>query len=160
MSNETSAAKDDFALTAGGRKLLAVPSKIKTNLVSRGLNAISVDKHQANQLLDKKRKGIAAWENGDRKLAFSILLEIANAGDAEAQMYIGFLHYHADDELCNVELALEYLTKSADQGWLQAQSTLGYLYSTEFCELDQAKFLAFHWLFKAARQGDKHSYFF
>jgi uncharacterized protein len=156
MSNDTPAANGDLTLTVGAQDLQVVPAKTKSNLVSRGLNAISIDNNPTDQLFNIKKSGITAYENGDHALSYKLLIEIAEQGDPEAQMYIGWL-YIQDDK--NPE-SLIFLTKSADQGWVEAQSTLGHLFFTEWNHLEQANLLAFKWLLTSANNGYKNSFGF
>lgn len=73
--------------------------------------------------------GLAAYERGDGKAALAQWRPQANAGDAEAQYYLGRLYfYEFKDIRRNYRTAARWFRKAAEQGHAAAQYKLGGMY--------------------------------
>ena len=116
--------------------------------------------------------GFKAYENRKYQTAYYVLLPFANKGNAKAQHVVGRMLWYGNGVKKNEIKAVEYLLKSAKQGYVRAQLQLGYIY--EF-KISNAKLmgtkLAFEgasqpldpkvgikWLLAAARQGNMQAY--
>ena len=58
----------------------------------------------------------------------SKLQQQANAGDAQKQLELALCYANGTDVEKNVEIALDWHTKAAEQGHVEAQFTLGFLH--------------------------------
>jgi len=95
---------------------------------------------------------ITAGKQGDDATAFAHWQTLAEAGDAEAQLTLGLLHYQGDGTAQDSTQARVWLEKAAAQNNATAQYMLGVLYQRgEGGAQDHAK--ARTWLEKAAAQG-------
>jgi uncharacterized protein len=83
------------------------------------------------------------------KNAREILLPFAQAGDAEAQFYVGTMYEEGRGFPKNTALALDWYLKSANQGYESAQTQLAYIYEKgDIVKQDHNK--AFFWMSKAS----------
>jgi Sel1 repeat len=85
---------------------------------------------------------------------FATLLRKAQAGDAKAQFDLASAFSQGDGVAKDPAKGIEWLKKSALQGYPGAQVVLGYMYQKGI-EMDKDPFEAAKWYKKAARQGDK-----
>ena len=91
-----------------------------------------------------------AW--GDYELAVRQFVELAEAGDAEAQFQLGKLYREGTGVDRNAETAVQWFRQSADQGHADAQYALGTMHLTgEGVFKDDV--WAINWYRKAAQQG-------
>lgn len=101
---------------------------------------------------------LAAYEAKDYARAHGLLKPLADAGNAPAQMHIGLLYYLGQGVPENERVAVDWLTKSAGQGNLDAMYHLGNVY---VFGNDAAKFTAepdveaAKWYFEAGRAGHR-----
>lgn len=95
------------------------------------------------------RAGIEAWQRADYAQAVAIWTPLATNGDADAQFNLGQAYRLGRGVAINLAVAKDWFEKSADQGHLDAQTTLGLLL---FQGGDPAEGLK--WLKKAALQGE------
>lgn len=71
--------------------------------------------------------GIAAYEAKDYPRAYSLLLPLAEGGDAEAQFLIGDLYFDGKGEAQDYAAAIAWFTKAAKQGHARSLGSLGYM---------------------------------
>ena len=93
--------------------------------------------------------GIRAFENKDYKKALEYFNPAADAGNAKAQNYLGYMYQNGYGVTRYYEKALEYYQKAAEQGYAEAQNHLGDIYFYDKGEFEQAR----EWYEKAAEQG-------
>jgi TPR repeat protein len=93
--------------------------------------------------------GIQAWQRGDYPAAVSIWRPLAEHGDADAQFNLGQAYRLGRGVATDLAVARGWLEKSAGQGHLDAETTLGLLL---FQNGDQAA--ALKWLKLAAEAGE------
>lgn len=96
-----------------------------------------------------------ARNKGEHELAFELLKPIAEDGNPQAQYLLGFTYQFDQIVPHDVQKAIYWYTKAAEQGHIEAQSALGGIYFTNDFERDYSQ--AAEWYRKAAKQGDKHS---
>ena len=97
-------------------------------------------------------EGRAAFERGDFATAFAIAERQAYRGDAEAQGYLGIMHYYGQGTPHDHKEAAQWYRAAADQGYTQAQMNLGVLYATgDGVEHDMIE--AYKWFFLATKGG-------
>lgn len=73
-------------------------------------------------------RAIASYEAGDYESAATLLLPLAEQGDALAQFYVGVLYFNGWHLERNLGLAADWFEKSARQGLPEAQANIAYLY--------------------------------
>jgi TPR repeat protein len=95
------------------------------------------------------KEGIEAWQRGNYAAAVGIWTPLAEQGDADAEFNLGQAFRLGRGVQTNLATAKSWFEKAADQGHVDAQTTLGLLL---FENSDQAEGLK--WLKKAAAQGD------
>jgi TPR repeat protein len=93
--------------------------------------------------------GIQAWQRGDYPAAVGIWRPLAEHGDADAQFNLGQAYRLGRGVTTDLAVARGWLEKSAGQGHLDAETTLGLLL---FQNGDQAT--ALKWLKLAAEAGE------
>ena len=93
--------------------------------------------------------GIQAWQRGDYPAAVSIWRPLATHGDADAQFNLGQAYRLGRGVTTDLAVARGWLEKSAGQGHIDAETTLGLLL---FQNGDQAA--ALKWLKLAAEAGE------
>lgn len=95
-------------------------------------------------------------QQGQPKSAVNILEPLAAAGNAEAQLQLGILHYNGRGVKENEKTAIFWLTKSANQGNAEAMYQLGnaFTFGNDSSRLvPDADTEAAMWYFKAATAG-------
>lgn len=92
-------------------------------------------------------KAQEAYDFGDYKLAYSLFLPLAKAGDAVAQSSVGGMLYLGNGVAKDEKEAIYWLEIAAESGNLVAQNNLGML----LIDYDLEK--AIIWLIKAANRG-------
>ena len=94
-------------------------------------------------------------DNKKKRHITNRIIETAEFGDAIAQYKLGLMYYVGEGVNKNFELATEWLIKSAEQNYADAQNTLGEWYSSDlkgnYNQLDEER--AVYWFSKAAEQG-------
>jgi cell division septation protein DedD len=95
------------------------------------------------------RAGIEAWQQSDYAGAVAIWRPLAEKGDADAQFNLGQAYRLGRGVPTNLSAAKTWFERAANQGHVDAQTTLGLLL---FQNGDQAEGLS--WLKKAAEQGE------
>lgn len=73
-------------------------------------------------------EGIKAYKRGDFAAAMNELKPLAEAGDAEAQNYVGFMYDNGEGVAVDYRKAAMWYAKAAEQGYAVAQYNLGMLY--------------------------------
>ncbi|MEM7172818.1 MAG: tetratricopeptide repeat protein [Pseudomonadota bacterium] len=70
----------------------------------------------------------AAYAAGDYETAYELFLDLAEAGDPEAQFDLGVLYLRGDGVEQDAATGAAWLQKAADQGFANAQMNLGLMY--------------------------------
>ncbi len=104
------------------------------------------------------RVGLDAYMAGDFDKAREIWLPLAEAGDADAQAWVGSLYANGDGVDLDDGAAFRWYFKSAEGGNVQAQSNIGAMYGIGK-GVPQHNEEAVRWFEKAANQGDAHGQF-
>lgn len=77
---------------------------------------------------DHLRDGVAAYKAGNFTVAMQELTPVAEAGNAEAQLFIGFMYDNGEGVTQDYPIAVAWYGKAADQGEPAAQYNLAMLY--------------------------------
>jgi uncharacterized protein len=105
---------------------------------------------------DALQDGQAAIHRKDYPTAIRLLEPLARAGNPQAQLRLGLLHYHGHGVRENDAQALAWFEQASRQGLADAQFHLGNMYAYGLADPgpngDPAR-LAAQWYFEAARQG-------
>lgn len=88
----------------------------------------------------------------DKSKAVETLLDLAEQGNAEAQLNLGLMYDKGDGVQQDPSKALKWFKKAANQGNASAQYIMGDLYQTGKI-VDKNDFEAAKWFEKAANQG-------
>ena len=97
-------------------------------------------------------RAASAYDRGEYGTALSEWRARAQAGEAKAQYNLALLYYRGQGVPKNLDLAVGWALKSANQGYPLAQYTVGIMYSRgEGLEKDDQQ--AARWIARAARQG-------
>ena len=105
--------------------------------------------------VDTARK---AFEAGDYETAYGEFLRLAEAGDAKAQDYLGWMYRNGVGITQNYDKAVMWYRKAAEQGETNALFNLGKMYEEGFgVQQDYAE--AFKWYHAAAKSGQVHAQF-
>lgn len=102
--------------------------------------------------------GLEAYMAGAFDKAREIWLPLAEAGDTDAQAWIGSLHANGDGVEVDDGEAFKWYLRSAEGGNVQAQSNIGAMYAMGK-GVPQDNEEAVRWFEKAAEQGDAHGQF-
>jgi len=84
----------------------------------------------ASPVLAGMKEAKAAYEAKDYKTAFKEYLPLAEAGNADAQFWIGEMYRFGEGRKENYKKAVSWYRKSATQGFVYSIATLGYLTKT------------------------------
>ncbi|MCA9839559.1 MAG: sel1 repeat family protein [Trueperaceae bacterium] len=102
--------------------------------------------------------GLNAYQAENYALALQEFLPLAVDGNAEAQLYVGYIYDAALGVEQNLEIAFQWYQKAADAGLAQAQYNLGVLYyNGDGVAEDDAE--ALYWLKQAALQGHSGAFY-
>lgn len=94
----------------------------------------------------------------DQTNATKWFLVAAQQGDLESQRYVGNRIRLGSGIKKDVKLGLEWITKAANSGLIEAQTNLGHLYRNgEGKDIPKNLALALYWYMEAAKQGDKNA---
>ncbi len=105
---------------------------------------------------DALQDGLAAVNRKDYPEAVRLLDPLAKAGNAQAQLQLGLLHYHGHGVRESDPQARQWFERAARQGLAAAQFQLGNMYAYGLAELPEGADIyrvAAQWYFEAARQG-------
>jgi TPR repeat protein len=109
---------------------------------------------------DELTEGIAAVRKKDYYNAVRLLMPLAQAGNAQAQLQMGDLHYHGHGVKESDVEALRWYERAARQGLSQAQFQAGNMYAYGLgiapSDLDVDRKAALYY-FEAARQGHREA---
>jgi uncharacterized protein len=109
---------------------------------------------------DELADGIAAVRKKDYFNAVRLLMPLAQAGNAQAQLELGDLYYHGHGVKESDEEALRWYERAARQGLTQAQFQAGNMYAyglgTAANDLEIDRKAALYY-FEAARQGHREA---
>jgi hypothetical protein len=94
----------------------------------------------------------AAFDRRDYERAFALWRPLAQAGDAEAQNYFGYMYERGLGVAQDHGEAVRWYRKSAEQGLAEAQSNLGLSY-VKGQGIAQNYVEGRHWFLKSAEQG-------
>jgi uncharacterized protein len=103
--------------------------------------------------------GLAAYEQKNYAVAYSEWLKAAEKGDPVAQYNLSFLYDEGQGIEKDAVKGAEWLTKAAEQGYVNAQFNLGNNYNNGVSGVALNVDRAIHWLTKAAEQGDPKGQF-
>ena len=106
--------------------------------------------------------GIAAYKRGHYEMAIYDFEQRAVQGDPVAQFCLGFMYRHGLGVMSDIEKAVTWYTKAAEQGFVPAQNDLGVMYEliaeNELYSRNEESitYLArsLPWFFKAAEQNN------
>jgi hypothetical protein len=93
--------------------------------------------------------GLAAYEEGDYAAALREWRPLAEAGDLDAQFYLGEMHLRGKGVERDFKKAAEWLDKAAQAGHPRSQGTLGGLYAAGL-GVPQDFGMAYFWMIVAA----------
>lgn len=97
---------------------------------------------------------VKAFESGDYQTAYRLWLPMAEAGNAEAQNYLGILYYLGFGVNRDYQKALDWYGRAARDGHADAQRNYGdMLHFGRGTTKDTYK--AYKWYFAASRQGNE-----
>ena len=114
------------------------------------LLAASAHSPAADDNADRFNEGWYAYQDGNYEEALRLWVPLAKAGDVEAQHYAGELYR---DGLGDSAAALGWFEKAAAQGYVKAQTALGFAYlDGEGVSQDDA--VAFEWFQRSAMHED------
>ena len=99
---------------------------------------------------------LQAFEQGDYVLSYRLWLPRAEAGDAEAQNYVGIQYYLGLGRGRDLQTAFTWFVRAARQGHPPAQVNLGSMYQ-DGRAVEQDFYTAFVWFFAAAQQGSERA---
>ena len=100
-----------------------------------------------------EKTALQAFEEGDYQTAYSLFKPRAEAGDSEAQNYLGVLYYLGWGVRRNWAEALRWYEKAAKQGDPKAQLNYGLMFHNAY-GTGQDMVEAFSWYYAAYRQGN------
>lgn len=108
---------------------------------------------------DDLAAGVAAVQRKDYYEAVRILMPLAQAGDAQAQLRLATLYYHGHGVAESDAEAMQWYQRAAIQGVVEAQFQVANMYAyglgvPKDDELDADRHAA-QWYFVAARQGHR-----
>lgn len=98
---------------------------------------------------------VAAMRSGDFAEAYCIMRPLAEAGDAEAQYNIGWMYLNGYGLRVNDTLALEWWEKASQQGHVDANFSIGMLYSLGDGEVAKDSTKAIDYYLLAAKEGQE-----
>ena len=101
---------------------------------------------------DPIKPAIEAFRDKDYQTAFGLFKPLADQGRPEAQYYLAGLYRNGQGVLANNKKALDWMRKSAWQGYSGAQTALARMYF-EGIDGDKDYFLAYTWYLMAERNG-------
>lgn len=99
-------------------------------------------------------EGMTAFQAGDFKRAEKEFRPLADSGTPLAQMMLGQLYANGSGVPKDFTLALSWMQKAAEQGFLPAQSVLANIYYSGGPDSKQDYAQAARWAQKAAEQGN------
>ncbi len=124
--------------------------------IARPIAALTLTALMLPALAEPLQDGIAAMHRKDYPAALQLLEPLARAGNAQAQLRLGLLHYHGHGVRESDAQAVQWFERAARQGLAEAQFQLGNMYAYGLAEpgadADPNR-LAAQWYFEAARQG-------
>jgi hypothetical protein len=103
-------------------------------------------------------EGLLAYNRGNYASARRLLLPLAEAGNADAQIMLGIMYENGLGVPQNDSVAVTWYCKAADQGQANAQCNLGYMYYNGR-GITRDYGAAATWFCKAAEQGHTSSQF-
>ena len=102
--------------------------------------------------------GFALYSKGDVKGALEVWRSLAEAGDTQAQAWLGSLYANGEGVTLDDREAFAWYLRSAEGGNAQAQANVGAFYAmAKGVEKNEAE--AVRWFQKAAVQGDANAQF-
>ena len=100
-----------------------------------------------------EKTALQAFEEGDYQTAYSLFKPRAEAGDSEAQNYLGVLYYLGLGVRRNWPQALRWYEQAAKQGDPKAQLNYGLMFHNAY-GTGQDMVEAFSWYYASYRQGN------
>lgn len=102
---------------------------------------------------EQQDEGMSAFQQRDYKKALEVWTELAEQGDASAQINLANMYAKGLGTKKDRTQAMKWLEKAADQGDQEAMFDLGKLYGTQHGEIKADHELSMGWYKKAAEQG-------
>jgi TPR repeat protein len=119
---------------------------------------VPADQQMEHDAMSDVESGRQAYMAGRFEEAAEIWRALAEAGDAEAQAWLGSLYANGEGVPVDDREALRWYLEAAKQGNSQAQTNVGAMYAMgKGTEKDQQK--AVEWLTRAAENDDPHAQF-
>ncbi|MEA4938695.1 MAG: tetratricopeptide repeat protein [Christensenella sp.] len=103
-------------------------------------------------------RGKPAYDKGDFTMAYPLLLEAAQLGLADAELYVGYCYYYGYGVQKDCAQAVFWFTNAADQGIAIAQYNAGYCYVNQIGTSKDVN-RAFYYFKQAADQNDCNGLF-
>jgi len=136
------------------RVVYSDPPTISTSSVTKApVNSTTTTTDPNAQALSIFSRGKAYYDQGNFNSAFPYLLEAAQYGLADAELYVGFCYYDGTGVDKDESQAVFWLTRAADQGIAKAQYLVGYCYISAI-GTPRNDNLAFTYFKKAADQNE------
>ena len=123
----------------------------------RGLEGLT-DSSEVDGSEVSVQSGHVAYMAGDLEKALQIWLPLAEAGNSEAQAWVGSLYANGDGVDLDDKAAFRWYLASAEAGNAQAQSNVGVMYA-QGKGVSQSHEEAACWFERAADQGDQNGQF-
>ncbi|GAB6082853.1 hypothetical protein JCM30471_17670 [Desulfuromonas carbonis] len=98
-------------------------------------------------------EGLDAMDRKDFTRAEELFLQASKEGDPEAQYRLGMLLASGDSGPLNTD-SMNWLQRSAEGGYVEAQKFLGAYYAADSDGYEQSQEQAFYWYLEAAKLGD------
>ena len=103
-------------------------------------------------------EGIAAYENGEFKQAYTVFTSHADTTNPKALYYLSALYLSGKGVDQDEFMAFEYCKKAAEEGLVEAQFQLGVMYLDGVGTMNgENEIMALEWLWKAADSGHQHA---
>ena len=102
-------------------------------------------------------RGLVEFERGNYAEAFTLLMPIASAGEAEAQCLIANMYQLGLGVEPNILTAIEWYKQSASRGYGVAANNLGEIFLAGEDGISVDRIQAAFWLKKAIEQGFTHT---
>ena len=106
---------------------------------------------------DHLQAGTAAYKEKDYAVAFKELQPLADKGNAEAQLFIGFMYDNGEGVPLDYRQAVLWYRQAAEQGNPQAQYNLGMMYANGL-GIPQDMVQALKWFNLAALLGKEETF--
>ena len=103
-----------------------------------------------------RQRGIAAYNRGEHKEALSLLDDPMSAGDHEAQLYVGMIHWYGQVGAKHPDKAMHLFRLAAAQGNAPAMNIIGYSFDHGIGIRENVA-EALKWYRRAAARGERRA---